>query len=642
MKNVSVLIGNNIIETLNFENPVCNSYILGLSAKTKLLTLNDEGSNTIIVYSGNISSKFELKKYYTCSPVEHIVPSVNEDKRFEKYEVCLDCYKKFDDVSEANYNNANLPTEFILENGIVYGLFSDFDSIKLIKIRLRLLGKKQILGQAEVNLLLGTNKMIYDVALDFDLKNLYFSNREKKTIIKPSLSSSNSKGNRQKENSFSNNDVLFTNYLQEAFEIIDKEYKSKQSDSKSHCLVSIHIVMPNNLGCHRLLQEMQKIQKYLNTIMNPNYASIAGFDVSVLYESDVSFADVFSDNFKEGHYLIIDLRKNDLDFSAINFTSDPIRILHLYRDVILGAGNALSYAMLLVILRGFLNAEKPGIKPEESEPLIKQFIFEKILGTNDTELLEELLQLLDRYKAKYYGLTESASFEALCLGYNDFGNLSLTKLVQKIKYFDDNNLFIYDFGNYMNRMMDSLTESILEKINRWFALGYFPTNPQIITTDGDFFLSPFRKMITERIEALLSSHKKVCLEKEMSKKEIKPQTIPPQRKLSFVSGIFNPDPAIAFGPEITIKQPKEDNLMNLMSYDDQIQIAYFRYPLPPDLQKTRPFDIFFIDGEIWIKRGNHFSKYIPSDSVNKHVFETEFPYHQVSNSKDVVIPPVNK
>ncbi len=651
MKLASVLIGNNVIETLNFESANRhNSYILNLSGETKLLTLFDEPtSKTIQPIIVQSDKKAENYYPFNLHSEKQIAKGTSEQghdiDKYDIYEVNIDCSKRREIAAKMQQNHPNLLGDtgqnvtmngiFKLDNGALFGRFKEPDRIKQIKIHINLFDSPTTNlndaipdSTADVELFLGSNEKIYDVVLDFgsEASQMAISNRGEETIdrssfinlfslikeemrkgqgeasdyiqydpsddylyrsrffVRKMLDSEIISGAQPWERTLQTDNLLLLlskskdgeeiaqhyipmpnvkiagyggvelekvkvgdqqtridkikdNYfyryainafLRQALKNIESNCPDLGDQSKSCCLVAFHILMPNVYGYKRLHQNLHYIQDDLQKMTKSETPSVVGIEASAVSESDASFIGNVSlsnpKDFPMGKYLILDAGKGTLDFSVLNYdTSKHMMFNNLYRDGIIGAGNAMSYAMLLVILHGLLEAETPGITSADSKVAIQDYIFNKILGdstdpskanangSGDTASLVKLMKLLDEYKVLYYhepSVLKAASNADLALS-GDFKNLELEGLVQKIEDIVNNKVYVSDSEQFMDRMMDSLIDSVAEKIEDRFVVGNSgnkDTNlPDYIVFAGrGFLLEPLRNKMENRLNKVLN------------------------------------------------------------------------------------------------------------------------------------------
>lgn len=657
MKIFSILLGNNVIETLNFENTGRhNSYILNLTSDTKLLTLYDKPTTKtstqqyMTVQSDKGTEKyfpFRLHSYKVIELGEQ-VQDVDNDS-YDTYEINIDCEKITGNAKPKQKNQSGVMADtgegastnegiFRLENGELWGTFKKVDCIKRLIIHVRLFNNSKAHNnqdtkpdyQSDVELFLGTNAMTYDVVLDFgsEASQMAISNRDEvidrsaiidlfpimqdalgrggtpanefiqydpsdvhlyrsrffvrkefksedisavqpwdkapESLLKlisraqdgeeiaqhyitlPNVKITGFGGielervkvdgqlkriNKIRDNYFYRSSI--NAFLREALVLIEKDC-DRVSDTSKKRLVAFHILMPNVYGYKRLHQKLHYIQDDLREMVKSAAPSVVGIEASAVSESDASFIGNVSlsdpKDFPVGKYLILDAGKGTLDFSVIDYKSDHLMFNNLYRDGIIGAGNALSYAMLLVILRGLIEAEDSGISSTEANNAIKKYIFEKILGESenpsaaqangggDTAHLVRLMKLLDDYKAVYFKEADTmdvASIRDLSLD-GDFQDLELGGLVQKIETIVSQNLRVVDTENYMGHMMDTLTDSVATIIKKRYVIGDSgskDTNlPEYIVFAGrSFLLEPLRQKMKERIDKALN---KTLIEKQ--------------------------------------------------------------------------------------------------------------------------------
>lgn len=183
------------------------------------------------------------------------------------------------------------------------------------------------------------------------------------------------------------------------------DYLQKVADS-SKCYISLTVLMPNVYSQSQVSQNLRYMSEDMDSILNTEdnpYDKIAGYEVQSISESDASFLGIMSNveaRCKDGMYLIMDAGKGTLDSSVVRVDNHGNRLYSgLFRFGSIGAGAALSYAVLICLADAFLKAALKGYNGDEN--LLREFIWKVILNQNNEPDLAELtamIKVVDKYK----------------------------------------------------------------------------------------------------------------------------------------------------------------------------------------------------------------------------------------------------
>lgn len=170
--------------------------------------------------------------------------------------------------------------------------------------------------------------------------------------------------------------------------------------------VRLYVLMPNVYDHNEVAKNLRYIDQDVETIRKTHFNDhIMAVEVNVVSESDASLLGcmyALSNNspFVSGRYLIMDAGKGTLDFSVVNYDEYPdiengeFPCTCVYRSGIIGAGNALSYALFLDILTAMISPYITGKDPKtEIQRIIKTQI-----ENGDESLLASLMNAVDDYK----------------------------------------------------------------------------------------------------------------------------------------------------------------------------------------------------------------------------------------------------
>ena len=206
--------------------------------------------------------------------------------------------------------------------------------------------------------------------------------------------------------------------------------------------------------------------------------TITGVEVSSISESDASFVGVkqcmnINAPLRNalGKYLIMDAGKGTLDFSVIeDMPNNPSgsRYTSLFRSGIIGAGNAISYAVLLALLDHIFAAVA---NEAQRKAMITQFVNGHIIAPNaDLAEVTSLMKSVERYKRLYNDdkLTNTGVHNTPTM--QDLAKLDITALNNLIYNMCQQNNLVRD-ESAINDMIDNICYAVSDKLR-----DYYPTN----------------------------------------------------------------------------------------------------------------------------------------------------------------------
>ena len=139
------------------------------------------------------------------------------------------------------------------------------------------------------------------------------------------------------------------------------------------------------------------------------FDKIRAVELRAISESDASMIGYINSlqnnhhKIKPGNYLIMDAGKGTLDFSFMEVQTSGTPYVNRSRSGIVGAGNAVTYGLLVGLVNDYLSQEFVGYQTkteEEKHQLIKDFIYTKIL-VSDIAQLTPLIKAVESYKKVY-------------------------------------------------------------------------------------------------------------------------------------------------------------------------------------------------------------------------------------------------
>jgi hypothetical protein len=184
--------------------------------------------------------------------------------------------------------------------------------------------------------------------------------------------------------------------------------------------VCFYILMPNVYTQQEVFANLHYLRKDIGEMLKKNDVinkRVKCVELSVVSESDASMLGAIDlikkirrqngeSPLQQGIYLMLDAGKGTLDFSAIEYKTQPReQYLSRYRSGIIGAGNALTYAYMYALLYDFSREAVDNYSPKDDD--LYCFICNNLLGSDDEGVqlgggdlanLNKLMRAVDRYK----------------------------------------------------------------------------------------------------------------------------------------------------------------------------------------------------------------------------------------------------
>lgn len=191
-------------------------------------------------------------------------------------------------------------------------------------------------------------------------------------------------------------------FIQEALSAVQNKLPGKKK------AVNICILMPNVYPLATINQKLSDLAHDIRKMLqDTKYSQIIGFELTYVSESDASMLGLFAANVLEaftadpGNYLIMDAGKGTLDFSILKYDPKQTkRYKNLCRSGIVGAGQAVTYALALALVREFIELKCTDFDVEKANDQVKDIVFKHVY---QGDMAEQFLfwSYVEAYKKKY-------------------------------------------------------------------------------------------------------------------------------------------------------------------------------------------------------------------------------------------------
>lgn len=243
--------------------------------------------------------------------------------------------------------------------------------------------------------------------------------------------------------------------------------------------MNLCLLTPNVYRQDQLTQNLYNAFVAVNEIAthNQEVAHVKGVEVSSASESDASLLGFINTlppaaktNMGKGRYLILDAGKGTLDFSVLDYQPENAKnqFASIFRAGLIGAGNALTYAFFMSIMRYLYKSFWNNVSERQMNDDIAEFVATKLTSSSaDSALLCRLLHNLEKYKIMYSSGTLNPNATVSLPSLGSFDNFTLVALNNCIDQIVCNAFVIDDFSCVTNMMEMLAREAALK-----FRLSY--------------------------------------------------------------------------------------------------------------------------------------------------------------------------
>ncbi len=263
--------------------------------------------------------------------------------------------------------------------------------------------------------------------------------------------------------------------------------------------LNIVLLVPNTYVQSDVTRVLTHLSADIMTLVKNNpdtFGNVKGVEVSSISESDASFVGVMEHMSNQipagGRYMIMDAGKGTLDFSVIKDSineDNNYRYNSIFRSGIIGAGNAISYAILLSILNHLFSSEQ---NKDRREAMIEAFVTTRILDPEaDLAEITALMKLVEDYK-RLYNNGNLRNPQVI----NGANVTSLGGMNNLIKRMVDDRILVND-ESYINNMIDNICLSASNKLSKSYPTGEEFKIDHIIFAGRGFLMNKLRKRMEE-------------------------------------------------------------------------------------------------------------------------------------------------
>lgn len=488
--------------------------------------------------------------------------------------------------------------------------------------------------------------------------------------------------------------------------------------------LNICVLMPNVYTQSRVTENLVHVAEDILTLAqrNQEVSYVSGVEVAALSESDASFLGFMSSlngpnrlAIKKGRYLILDAGKGTLDFSVLDYNPD-LDARHMYNSIfrsgIIGAGNAITYSVLLAVLNDVIENKWRGISESQRKQEISDFIKNKITSHNaDEASICAMLKNLEEYKRLYNdGILNQSDFPVDLGKVNSLGELELDALNNILVNYNAKKYRIKD-DTYIVNMIDDLAADVAHKIKVSYSRTMTSKIDYVFFAGRGFQMTKLRTAVLEHLKETNSdicsnvkvvsladgnstsaTYKNLCLfvREQLASGRYngrlvgRPQLICHNEALGMPEDILDNDVNSTNDENLSKEKSSvfsklQDKIQDLgkfiikvmpgseptESYNylggndvdelnrelvngfrfefstsaDEVVFSGVSYPIPPNINPQYPAQIFFTGSEFVFRQDGSIG-YLsaPTNLDCQHVFESSFPFAQLSGAANASVP----
>ena len=176
----------------------------------------------------------------------------------------------------------------------------------------------------------------------------------------------------------------------------------------THKAVNLCILVPNVYPLTMINKKLAALFDDVRKMLERDeFRDIIGFELCQVSESDASMLGLFAANplqafdASDGNYLIMDAGKGTLDFSILKYDPrNPKQYKNLCRSGIIGAGNAVTYAIALALVYDFLQQNCEDFDEKKADDQVRSVLFNVVLKADMAEQFD-FLREVEAYKVRY-------------------------------------------------------------------------------------------------------------------------------------------------------------------------------------------------------------------------------------------------
>lgn len=448
------------------------------------------------------------------------------------------------------------------------------------------------------------------------------------------------------------------------------------------CYISLTVLMPNVYSQSQVSLNLRYMSEDIESMLESKYGTIAGYEIQSISESDASFLGIMNTERaerKDGLYLIMDAGKGTLDSSVVRVDNQGKMLYSgLFRFGSVGAGAALSYAVLVCLADAFLRAALNEYGNGD-ENLLREFIWKVILNENngpDLADLTDLLKIVDEYKS-LIGSTRLNEGVTLVARPDSMDNLNMRDFINWINSAIEQNSLV-DLTR-LDVQIDEIVEDAMKRLDE--LPNYANGINYVIFSGRGFLLKRFKERMYGRLQEKFKSiqelpcpgdMKNQCLKvvnsvranhydgRLVGKPYVQTSVRVSQnehsvvlKRLSSIFGVVTRAIVEQTKDEFSILNPDGSNPLvygfkdRLKGLGDTIRVGNYNYDVNNDIFRPGPVDLVFDGCDIWLRQRGQIGRLDTGQIgcvANPMAFASLFPDVRPDSINDIPVltPPADR
>lgn len=448
------------------------------------------------------------------------------------------------------------------------------------------------------------------------------------------------------------------------------------------CYISLTVLMPNVYSQSQVSLNLRYMSEDIESMLESEYGTIAGYEIQSISESDASFLGIMNTERaerKDGLYLIMDAGKGTLDSSVVRVDNQGKMLYSgLFRFGSVGAGAALSYAVLVCLADSFLTSKLNGYV-SGNENQLREFIWRVILNENngpDLADLTDLIKIVDKYKS-LIGSTRLNEGVNLVARPDSMDNLNMRDFINWINSAIEQSSLV-DLTR-LDVQIDEIVEDAMKRLDE--LPNYANGINYVIFSGRGFLLKRFKERMYGRLQEKFKSiqelpcpgdMKNQCLKvvnsvranhydgRLVGKPYVQTSVRVSQnehsvvlKRLSSIFGVVTRAIVEQTKDEFSILNPDGSNPLvygfkdRLKGLGDTIRVGNYNYDVNNDIFRPGPVDLVFDGCDIWLRQRGQIGRLDTGQIgcvANPMAFASLFPDVRPDSINDIPVltPPADR
>lgn len=307
--------------------------------------------------------------------------------------------------------------------------------------------------------------------------------------------------------------VLLNNIVYQVLAAIEHSAVTNDIDK---AYVVLNVLMPNVYPIHVIANKLNELAKNIEELIHKDdFSHVEAVELRSVSESDASLLGYINSitnadrSISQGNYLIVDAGKGTLDFSMMHVNADGY--VNKSRAGIVGAGNAVTYGVIVGLVHDYLGEMLAGFLDEKTEiqhRKMQEYIFDVVLkqGGQDVAAMGAFSSAVEQYKRFYNTLYGKQLYKKLeeSEASMQMDEMALTSFVQWIKkQTDDRKPLSKEGSDFVSAEIERIVDESVGKMSDVLSCNNVDDEDKVINnivfTGRGCLMQELREMILNRL-----------------------------------------------------------------------------------------------------------------------------------------------